>query len=243
MSDDSNPKATEVVAETETTQVTQTIATNVKQTVFGRLAETLDAGVVTAFFVLLLIGFAIWAAFASRSSILAQLQEQAYARGLITFIFTLGTLGIALTLVGSALFSSADDNKFRRAREVFSVLAGVLGTIVGFYFGSTGNEGPRPTLAPVRIVEAGDALQLSAFVNGGTPPYEYDIDLNGTSLKSDETSKDGWIAERLGKAPELKGELRVKDAKGQAVETEFTYPTSASPPPSTPPTTQTAATH
>jgi hypothetical protein len=41
-----------------------------------------------------------------------------------------------------ALFQSffsgqAEDNSFRRAREIFAGLMGVLGTIVGFYFGSS----------------------------------------------------------------------------------------------------------
>jgi hypothetical protein len=119
----------------------------------------------------------------------------------------------------------------------------VLGTIVGFYFGSSGTDGPRPTLAPVRIVEAGSALQLSAFVSGGTPPYEYDIDLDGKSMKDDAPTRDGWIAETLG-APSDKvtGELRVRDAKGQAVDAQFTYPTSgATPPPSAPPAAQAPA--
>jgi hypothetical protein len=242
---DSEPKADEgvLVGTTETAQVTQTTtATTVTQKWWVRLAGSLDPPVIIGLAVLVLLAFALYAAFADGSSLLAQLQEQAFARGLITFIFTLGTLGIALTLVGSALFGNASQENFRRAREVFSVLAGVLGTIVGFYFGSTGHEGVPPTVAPVRIVALADALQLTAFVSGGTPPYEYDLDVDGKSLKGDVASKDGWIVENLGPLTDkLTGELRVKDVKGQAVDTGFTYPTAPpvttpSPPPTRPQT-------
>jgi hypothetical protein len=246
---DSKAKETVAVAAIETTEVTEKRATTVRQRLFGRFADSLDPAVVIGLAVLLLIATALWAAFGRGSSLLSQLQEQAYARGLITYIFTVGTLGIALTLVGSALFGNTSDESFRRAREVFSVLAGVLGTIVGFYFGSTGQDGHRPTLDAVRVAAVSNALQLTAFVKGGTPPFEYDVDVEGRSVKADAPSQDGWILESLGPVVALEGELRIKDAKGQVAETKFTYPASAAstaptpvPPTTTTPTSTTTTT-
>jgi len=236
------PQGPILPAETEATKTTEskTTLTVRQKNTLGRFAETLDAGGIIGLAGLLLIGGALWLAFSSRSPILAQLQEQSYARGLITFIFTLGTLGIAITLVGSALFSTTSEDGFRRAREVFSVLAGVLGTIVGFYFGSTGREGARPTLAPVRLIDSGGAIHLSAYVGEGGPPYEYDLDIDKHQVVRDKVTKDGWIFEDLGSLRSgFSGELRIIDSKGQAVEASFEdpRPSSPSPPVSTPATT------
>src|SRR5262245_51273374 len=96
-----------VVGATETTQVTQTTATTVKQEWWGSLTDRLDPGVLIGLVAFVLTIVALMMALRSGSNLLAQLQEQAFARGLITFIFTVGTLAIAITLVGSALFSDA----------------------------------------------------------------------------------------------------------------------------------------
>ncbi len=61
-----------------------------------------------------------------------------YARGMITLLFTVGTVIIALLLTLSAIFLTGADAKerFDRGKEVLSLLIGIFGTIIGFYFGS-----------------------------------------------------------------------------------------------------------
>jgi Mn2+/Fe2+ NRAMP family transporter len=61
-----------------------------------------------------------------------------YARGLITLLFSVGTIVIALILTLSAIFLTGTDVKerFDRAKEILTILIGIFGTIVGFYFGS-----------------------------------------------------------------------------------------------------------
>lgn len=61
-----------------------------------------------------------------------------YARGMITLLFTVGTVIIALLLTLSAIFLTGSDAKerFDRGKEVLSLLIGIFGTIIGFYFGS-----------------------------------------------------------------------------------------------------------
>ncbi|MBA4422286.1 MAG: hypothetical protein C0390_04180 [Syntrophus sp. (in: bacteria)] len=60
--------------------------------------------------------------------VLNRLSEPNFARGLITFIICLATIGLAFMLVCYA-FSESSDERFKRAREVFAGLLGILGTI------------------------------------------------------------------------------------------------------------------
>ena len=65
-------------------------------------------------------------------------------RGLITLLFSVGKMVIAVVLILTAVFHDEDEDKakarFDRAKEVLTLLIGVFGTIVGFYFGSVGRE-------------------------------------------------------------------------------------------------------
>ena len=81
---------------------------------------------------------------------LTNLANKEVARGLITFLITIATVGIAIILAISTLVlteGDAGDKRFDRGKQVLSVLIGVLGTIVGFYFGAetAGPKQPTPT--------------------------------------------------------------------------------------------------
>jgi len=70
---------------------------------------------------------------------LTKLSDKEIARGLITFLIAITTVGVAIILAISTLVlteGDAGDKRFDRGKQVLSVLIGVLGTIVGFYFGS-----------------------------------------------------------------------------------------------------------
>jgi hypothetical protein len=71
------------------------------------------------------------------------IEKENFARGLITFLFAFGTIGIAVIIALSVFTSSADPEeakqRFYRAKEILTILIGILGTIVGFYFGATQN--------------------------------------------------------------------------------------------------------
>src|SRR5207249_1029431 len=63
------------------------------------------------------------------------------ARGLITFLIAIGTIAIAVILTLASVIMEASDTdalkeRLSKGKEILTVLVGVLGTIVGFYFAS-----------------------------------------------------------------------------------------------------------
>ncbi|SIS71117.1 hypothetical protein SAMN05421759_102545 [Roseivivax lentus] len=69
-------------------------------------------------------------------TLLDQLSDTETARGLITFIFALGVMSLALIIVSASFISDGSrPHAFDRAKEVFTSLVAILGTILGFYFG------------------------------------------------------------------------------------------------------------
>jgi hypothetical protein len=170
------------------------------------------------------------------AGVLRDMSRQEYARGLITFLFAVVTIGSALLLIVAGLLGTGDEvseRKFQRGKEVLSLLLGVFGTIVGYYFGST-HAGATSTLrvsgieALPSVTPAGDVVTARALVAGGSPPYRYVITLDGGSGKeAQHVSENGVISERvtlptqtLNKAHNL--HLAVEDAVGQKTETETT---------------------
>lgn len=77
-------------------------------------------------------------------------QDIEKARGLITFTVAMGTIIIALILVLVTLLGSWPDSqeRFNRGKEILAILVGILGTIVGYYYGAADSaQTPAPTPA------------------------------------------------------------------------------------------------
>jgi hypothetical protein len=60
------------------------------------------------------------------------------ARVLITFLVAIGTIAIAFLAILTAMILREYKERFALAKEVLTILVGILGTIVGFYFGTAG---------------------------------------------------------------------------------------------------------
>ncbi|HEX2256214.1 MAG TPA: hypothetical protein VHG92_05840 [Afifellaceae bacterium] len=76
------------------------------------------------------------------------------ARGLITFLFAVVTVGIAVVVVLAVLLSNATNEelaeRFQRGKDVLTILIGVFGAILGFYFGSEARESVEQQVAALR---------------------------------------------------------------------------------------------
>ncbi|SRR6266700_1021853 len=144
-----------------------------------------------------------------KGRVLIRMGRPEFARGLITYLFAVVTIGTAVVLVVSALTSHETpehDKRFTRGKEILSLLLGVFGTIVGFYFGSevNSNGGGEEIIkvVPIRLsataVPSGGQFTLTTYVSGGKAPYKF-----GVTFDSDNTNPvepldaSGWIVKTL----------------------------------------------
>ena len=108
-----------------------------------------------------------------------KLADKDVARGLITFLIAIGTVGIAIILAISTIVLEEDpqsDKRFDRGKQILTILIGVLGTIVGFYYGST-TEKQQPIAITTRALPSGTVNKpyplTQLEVTGGTPPLKW----------------------------------------------------------------------
>jgi hypothetical protein len=101
---------------------------------FTRYIPTILFAILT----IIVVGLLVWGIWSE--SFLTNLSRKEFARGLITFLIAVATVGIAMIIAISTIMlnETADaDKRFDRGKQILTILIGVLGTIVGFYFGST----------------------------------------------------------------------------------------------------------
>lgn len=136
-----------------------------------------------------LLGTIVWGLSNVEGGFLKSLADEKNARGLITFLIVLTTVGIALILALSTIVlddSPENDKRFDRGKQVLTILIGVLGTIVGFYFGSaTTNENTQQTAPQAQTLRisseslptgaADTAYQSRLQATGGTLPLTWEV--------------------------------------------------------------------
>ncbi len=175
--------------------------------------------------VILGLGFGL---FFNESAFLRLLKDRDASRGLITFIVTVTTASIALILALYAV-AAADANtikeRFSLGKEVLMSLVGILGTVLGFYFGSADKAVVEQFgVAEVTFLEN----QVRTHLMGGTPPFHYSITAGNNQFSKIDSriSKDGWIWEALDKTPSgTRITIDISDAKGGTLSKAITYPT------------------
>ena len=136
------------------------------------------------------------------SGMLANMQSPEYARGVITYLYAVVTIGTAVVLVVSALLGS-DKVRQDDGRQILALLLGVFGTIVGFYFGNAAATPPSQAATGLRLtppllseasVVSGQTVHATGAVSGGVPPYQFGVSVGTDSLEySQAVGADGWI--------------------------------------------------
>ncbi|HLK68283.1 MAG TPA: PASTA domain-containing protein [Bryobacteraceae bacterium] len=176
---------------------------------------------------LVVLGVIIYGVTQPSGVFLNNLGKKEVARGLITFLIAISTVGIAIILSISTLLLPAGDDgdkRFDRGKQVLTVLIGVLGTIVGFYFGSSTDTHSNPAITTAALPDgaANQAYNFTLQATGGTQPLKWSV------------------------TPELPSPLKLDAATGAITgtptaalpQTKFTFTVidSSSPPLSSPPT-------
>jgi uncharacterized membrane protein len=100
------------------------------------------------------------------------LSNPEYMRGVLTITIVLSFVVLGVILILGSLFGSRNgskeesDERFRRAREVYAGVVGIVGTIVGFYFGSATTTGDS-----LQIKKTLEGNLLTIGISGGSRPY------------------------------------------------------------------------
>jgi hypothetical protein len=200
-----------------------------------QLMPTLLYGLI-ALTILGVIGWGLW----NKGGFLKSLQDIPVARGLITFLIVITTMGIAIMLAISTLFGEDggdQDKTFDKGKQVLGVLIGLLGTIVGFYFGSPDTKAAQaqmptvqtqgPTIAPARVnnlqPKKGETFTISDYAYDGKPPYTYSITFDPAAIppikdiKSDSGVLDQKITvpDTISADTDVKYQIHVADSENK----------------------------
>lgn len=129
----------------------------------------------------ILLGTIVWALITVPGGLVAFLSKEENARGLITFLIAMTTVGIAVILTLSTIVletSPENEKRFDRGKQVLTILIGVLGTIVGFYFGSARASEANGLTISTSSLAAGtvnSAYESRLAATGGTPPFRWSV--------------------------------------------------------------------
>jgi len=192
----------------------EAVETDAKTTV----KRLLIASIRPLFFILLALAvfWFISGQIGGTNSILSQLNETASARGLITFVVAIATVAAAIILLLAAIVSEGTESdvkmRLNEGRQVMAPLIGILGTIVGFYFGQpvagttqAQTLGLAPIVLSAERVAPGGTVTVTSRVSGGRSPYTYTITLPGVGQP---------ITDKLTAAGEIRREVAIpKDTK------------------------------
>ncbi len=104
-----------------------------------------------------------------------------FLRGLITLLFSVGTIVTAVMLVFAAIYQEPDptanetlEARFNRGKEVLSLLIGIFGTILGFYFGSGNDDAMRRRALTALEGLGGEVIDDTVYLD---KPTVHDADL------------------------------------------------------------------
>ena len=148
-----------------------------------------------ALFGIIVAGVLAWGIFGDRT-FLTSIAQADRARGLITFLFAFSTIGVIILVAVATFWMDVQEVKerFGNAKDLITILIGVLGTILGFYFGSATGDVSRSMFvanvsAPAEPLVKGGKADISGAIVGGVAPYEYDVTFLSPTDAVDDASK------------------------------------------------------
>jgi hypothetical protein len=143
-------------------------------------------------------------------------------RPILVFTLIVAMLGFGGLLIVRALFSSEAgaelQNRFRLAREIFLVYAGIFGTIIGFYFGAADGAGSGPPSLGTPVFAAG---RVSVDVEGGRVPFLGLFTPQGQVGGQTMTIADRTLSFETPACP-ADAEILVVDGEGRRAQTKVT---------------------
>jgi hypothetical protein len=165
----------------------------------------------------------------SNSSFFSSLAQVDQARGLITFLVAVCAVAVIL-LTAINIFWGGDaqfSERFTAAKDLVTLVVGVLGTILGFYFGTLTTDRllqlSFDSPASYSVVASGSDINVRATARNGASPYNFDllvVDAEGKPVSKsvdNKQSDNSSIREDI-KAPTAPGKysiiLLLRDAKG-----------------------------
>lgn len=163
------------------------------------------------------------------SEFLTPLRDRELARGVITFLVSIATISLGFILVVSSIFAPQDvvtEERFRRAREVFVAMMGVLGTIIGFYFGAADGSTPDLELSTIQVVSTEGGQRIAAHITGGNGPYTYSIAFDDQSISdvTDLPATDGWVMRDFESSKPVALTITVRDKNGRSASGRYEPP-------------------
>ena len=192
------------------------------------------------------VAYGLW-----RSEFFSSLAKIEQARGLITFLFTFAAMVVIMVIAFGIFWLDVEEvkDRYASAKDLLTIVIGILGTIMGFYFGSQSSERaqmPVPfAISNFTAAQPSDnKIKVAGTITGGTAPYQYSITFTDPksvitiSNVNNEKTADGTIAKDL--TVTIKGEttlqytVTAQDAKGS--KTQPISGTVAIPAPAVPPT-------
>lgn len=159
------------------------------------------------------------------SNFFEALKNPDYARGVIMFLVSMTAVLLSFIVVFFSFFGELDDAekseiRFRRAREIFVAMMGVLGTIIGFYFGQSDKNVPADQLAKpaIEIVDDKAVVHLA----NGFPPFQYVVKFSkSTESRIAETSDKEWITFPFPGEEKEAFTIEIEDIRGKTASAEF----------------------
>lgn len=172
-----------------------------------------------------LISFVTLGFFGSLWAYFAFLGPDRYAsiattRPVLVLTLIICMLGFGGLLIVRSLFTAepaeAFERRFRLAREIFLVFAGIFGTIIGFYFGAADEESGNSE--PTMEVAWSDG-SVTAAVTGGTGPFLGIFTPKGASGGELMTVDERVMSYKIAECP-AEATVVVVDGRGRRLEGE-----------------------